>query len=81
MSYKVKEKHVKYALTELEKLPTLTIEKLYSKIKTKYEDFDISVGYLAEVIRDNNFTRKRTKTRHYPETRYNIYKYIFWGGN
>ena len=49
----------------------MTIQKLYSKIKTKYEDFDISVGYLAEVIRDNNFTRKRTKTRHYLETRYN----------
>ena len=71
MSYKVKEKHVKYALIELKKRPTLTIEKIYSKIKTKYDDFDISVGYLAEVIRDNNFTRKRTKTRHYPETRYN----------
>ena len=67
MSYKVKEKHVKYALAELKKRPILTIEKLYSKIKTKYDDFDISVGYLAEVIRDNNFTRKRTKTCHYPE--------------
>ena len=33
--------------------------------------FDIYVGYLVEVIRDNNFTRKRTKTRHYSETRYN----------
>jgi transposase len=61
VSYKVKEKHVKYALVELKKSPTLTIEKLYSKVKTKYDDFNISVGYLSEVIRDNNFTRKRTR--------------------
>ena len=64
----MKDKHVKYALAELKKRPTLTIEKLYSKIKTKYGDFNISVGYLAEVIRDNNVTRKITKIWHYPET-------------
>ena len=70
VSYKVKQKHVDFALSELQKNQTITIQKLYAKIKKKYSDFDISVGYLAEVIRDNNYTRKRTKIRHYPETRY-----------
>ena len=26
---------------------------------------------MERVIRDNNITRKRTRVRHYPETRYN----------
>ena len=48
----------------------LSINILWSKIKTKYDDFDISQDHLARVIRDNNITRKRTTRRHYPETRY-----------
>ena len=40
-------------------------------MKLKYPDFEISKGYLAEVIRDNNITRKRTTRRHYPNKRYN----------
>ena len=65
-SYKIKEKHVKYALDVLKKQPTLSI----SMLRAKFSDFVISQGHLAKVIRDNNLTRKRTKIRHYPETRY-----------
>ena len=36
----------------------------------KYNDFEISEGHLAKVIRDNNITRKLTRQRHYPEKRY-----------
>ena len=43
---------------------------LWKKIKSKYNDFDITETHLSRVIRDNNYTRKRTKIRHYPETRY-----------
>ena len=42
-----------------------------SNIKEKYSDFEISNSQLSRVIRDNNLTRKRTRIRHYPETRYN----------
>ena len=45
--------------------------KYTRKIKHKYRDFDITETHLSRVIRDNNFTRKRTKIRDYPETRYN----------
>ena len=69
-SYKIKEKHVKYALDVLKKQPTLSISMLRAKLVNKFPDFVISQGHLAKVIRDNNFTRKRTKIRHYPETRY-----------
>ena len=35
-----------------------------------FDNFSISQGHLAKVIRDNNITRKRTRQRHYPEKRY-----------
>lgn len=70
-SYKIKQKHVNYALKMLKKIPTLSISMLCKKIKSKYNDFDITETHLSRVIRDNNYTRKRTKIRHYPETRYN----------
>ena len=70
-SYKIKQKHIDYGLKILKKTPTLSIHLLWLKIKHKYSDFDITETHLSRVIRDNNFTRKRTKIRDYPETRYN----------
>lgn len=70
-SYKTKRKHVDYAIKLLNKNPTWSINLLWSNIKDKYDNFDITQTQLSHVIRDNNITRKRTTTRHYPETRYN----------
>lgn len=39
-------------------------------MKTKYSNLDITQQHLGKIIRDNNITRKRTKIRHYPKTRY-----------
>jgi len=41
-SYKIKQKHVNYALKMLEITPTLSISMLWQKIKSKYNDFDIT---------------------------------------
>jgi len=71
ISYKIKEKHVKYILKLVKKNPTWSIQMYMTNIKEKYSDFDISNSQLSRVIRDNNLTRKRTRIRHYPETRYN----------
>ena len=60
-----------YAIKLLNKNPTWSINLLWSNIKDKYDDFEITQIQLSRVIRDNNITRKRTTTRHYPETRYN----------
>jgi len=70
-SYKTKRKHVDYAIKLVNKNPTWSIKLLWSNIKDKYDDFEITQTQLSRVIRDNNITRKRTTTRHYPETRYN----------
>lgn len=71
ISYKIKKKHVNYALKELNKNKEISINILWNKIRKKYDDFNITPGHLSRVIRDNNVTRKRTTRRHYPETRYN----------
>lgn len=60
-----------YAIKLLNKNPTWSINLLWSNIKDKYDDFEITQTQLSRVIRDNNITRKRTTTRDYPETRYN----------
>ena len=57
-------------MKELKKNNSISIAVLWSKLKKKFDDFDISQSHLHDVIRDNNITRKRTKRRHYPETRY-----------
>ena len=69
-SYKVRKQHVKYAIKVLEKEPTITIPNLLNRLKIKFDDCNISTRHLTRVVRENNYTRKRTRIRHYPETRY-----------
>jgi len=44
--------------------------ELAKSIKDKYKDFDITSQHLGKVICDNNKTRKRTRHKHFPKTRY-----------
>ena len=44
--------------------------ELAKLIKKKYENFNITSQHLGQVIRDNNKTRKRTRHKHFPKTRY-----------
>lgn len=46
------------------------MEELVKRMKKKYDDFDITPQHLGQVIRDNNITRKRTKLKHFPKTRF-----------
>ena len=62
VAYKVRESHVKYILKLVKKNPTWSIQMYMSNIKEKYSDFEISNSQLSQVIRDNNLTRKRTRT-------------------
>ena len=70
VSYKVKKKHVKYAIKKLKENEQITMSELAKIIKKKYDDFDITPRQLRNVIRDNNITRKRTRHEHFPVTRY-----------
>ena len=69
-SYKVKEKHIKLALSIIKKYPHISIQGLWIMLRKKYTDFTITPQHLGVVVRDQNITRKRTTRRHFPKTRY-----------
>ena len=54
----------------VEQNPQISMISLLSKMKKKYSNLDITPQHIGKIIRDNNITRKRTKIRHYPKTRY-----------
>ena len=70
-AYKITAIQVKYLLKLVKQYPTLSIRILWTKMHDKFNDFNISESQLRRVLRHNNITRKRTRVRHYPETRYN----------
>ena len=53
ISYKVKKEHVKFALDEIKKNKTITIEVLLSKLKDKFKDLELTRRHLADIIKDN----------------------------
>lgn len=56
-SYKVKKKHVEYALKLIKDNKQITMKELSKKIKAKYNDFSVTPQWLGKVIRDNNLTK------------------------
>ena len=70
ISYKVKKEHVKFALDEIKKNKTITIEVLLSKLKDKFKDLELTRRHLADIIKDNNISLKLTHIRHEPNKRF-----------
>ena len=70
ISYKVKKEYVKFALDEMKKNNTITIEVLLSKLKDKFKDLELTRRHLADIIKDNNVSLKLTHIRHEPNKRF-----------
>jgi transposase-like protein/transposase len=70
VSYKVRRTHVTSAIKELRKQQTISMKELSEKLKSKHKDFDVTPQWLGHVLRDNNETRKRTRHKHEPKTRF-----------
>ena len=70
VAYKITKDLVKYALKEINKNKTITMDDLLSKIKSNYHSFDLSSRQLSRVVKDNNITLKITKIRHEPIKRF-----------
>jgi transposase len=70
ISYKVKQKHVDYILSELKKNKTITLKELLEQTKNKFDDFNISLYHLARIIKNNYVSLKLARVRHEPLTRY-----------
>ena len=67
VSYKITKEQVKYAIQKLKENEQITMEELHKIVKKKYKEFDITPQHLGQVIRDNNITRKKNKTRTLPK--------------
>jgi transposase len=63
ISYKITKPQVKTALELLKQNEQLTMNELDIEMKNKYPTFDITPQHLGQIIRDNNKTRKKNKTR------------------
>lgn len=70
VSYKVSKEHVSDAISVLKKHPTISMKELSNQMEQAHDDFSITPQWLGKVLRDNNQTRKRTKHRHEPTTRF-----------
>jgi hypothetical protein len=70
VAYKITKDQVNYALKEINKNKTITIDDLLSKIKSNYPSFDLSSRQLSRVVKDNNITLKITRIRHEPIKRF-----------
>ena len=70
ISYKVKNEHVKFALDEMKKNKTITIEVLLSKLKDKFKNLELTRRHLSDIIKDNNVSLKLTHIRHEPNKRF-----------
>jgi len=70
VAYKITKDQVKYALKEINKNKTITMDDLLSKIKSNYPSFDLSSRQLSRVVKDNNITLKITRIRHEPTKRF-----------
>ena len=69
-SYKIRKVHVAEALNYLSLHKTISIPELHVYLQNKFDDYSITDDHLRRVIRDNNFTRKRTRHGHYPKVRH-----------
>jgi len=69
-SYKIRKVHVAEALHFLSLHKTVSIPALHAYLQSKFDDYSITDDHLRRVIRDNNFTRKRTRHGHYPKMRH-----------
>ena len=71
VSYKVTQQYVDSAIRHLEKHKTISMPELHQLLLVEYPQIDISVRHLSRVIRENNYTRKRTRHGHFPKSRWN----------
>jgi len=48
VAYKINKNHIEYALGEIKKNKTITMNNLLSKIKNKYPSFNLSTRHLEQ---------------------------------
>ena len=70
VAYKVKKEHLKFIVKELKSNPTITMEDLLARLKSEFDELELSRRHLAQVVKDNYISLKQTHIRHEPEKRF-----------
>ncbi len=70
IAYKIRNSHVQFILSELNKNKTITMEDLLIKLKHKFPELTLSQIYLSRIIRDSGISLKLTRLRHEPNKRF-----------
>ena len=68
IAYKVKQAHVNKIKSILQQNEQITMEQLHARLSNECFDFSITRQHLGDVVRDLNFTRKRTRHQHIATT-------------
>lgn len=70
ISYKIT--RAEYAVRYLLNHQTASTAELHAAVLNRFPDFSVSRAHLADVMRDHNLTRKRTRHGHFPLQRYRV---------
>ena len=67
-AYKISNSHISFIKQQLKQNKTITMDKILTKLKTKYPELTLSRVNLGRIVRDINITLKQTRLRHVPKT-------------
>jgi len=68
--YKINQEHINYAISYLKINRTATLSEINIHIINNFPTFTISNQHLGNILRNNNYTRKRTRHGHFPILKY-----------
>ena len=69
-AYKVTNEHVAFVIGLVKKNPEITAAEVLTAFNKKFPDVSISRVHIGRIMRDSNYTLKRTRVRHEPKTRF-----------
>lgn len=69
-AYKISKEHVTYIIKLIMKNPEITTAEAWSSLMFKFPNTTISRVHVGRIMRDNNYTLKRTRLRHEPQKRF-----------
>lgn len=69
-AYKVTKDHVVFIIGMVVKNPEITAAEVTTDFKTKFLAVALSRVHIGRIMRDNNYTLKRTRVRHEPQKRF-----------
>ena len=69
-AYKVTKQHVVFIIGMVAKNPEITTAEVWTAFKAKFPQTSLSRVHIGRIMRDNNYTLKRTRVRHEPQKRF-----------